>query len=47
MDMGNWQMVVRAIDGSEHVVPIPIRICEVSREARFAVGELTVCRRKA
>ena len=23
---GNWQMVVRAIDGTEHVVPIPIRI---------------------
>jgi hypothetical protein len=23
---GNWQMIVRAIDGTEHVVPIPIRI---------------------
>lgn len=23
---GNWQMIVRAIDGSEHLVPIPIRI---------------------
>ena len=23
---GDWQMVVRAIDGTEHVVPIPIRI---------------------
>ena len=26
MGSGNWQMIVRAIDGSEHVVPIPIRI---------------------
>ncbi len=24
--VGDWQMIVRAIDGSEHVVPIPIRI---------------------
>jgi len=23
---GNWQMIVRAIDGTQHVVPIPIRI---------------------
>jgi len=23
---GNWQMIVHAIDGTEHVVPIPIRI---------------------
>ena len=23
---GNWQMIVRAIDGTEHIVPIPIRI---------------------
>jgi hypothetical protein len=26
MGSGNWQMIVRAIDGSEHVVAIPIRI---------------------
>jgi hypothetical protein len=26
MGSGNWQMIVRAIDGSEHLVPIPIRI---------------------
>jgi len=23
---GNWQMILRAIDGTEHIVPIPIRI---------------------
>ena len=23
---GNWQMIVRAIDGSEYVVPVPIRV---------------------
>jgi hypothetical protein len=23
---GDWQMILRAIDGTEHVVPIPIRI---------------------
>ena len=26
MSSGNWQMIVRAVDGTEHVVPIPISV---------------------
>ena len=26
MRSGNWQMIVRAIDGTEHLIPIPIRV---------------------
>mgnify|MGYP003288995691 CR=1 FL=1 len=26
LSSGNWQMIVRVIDGTEHVIPIPIRV---------------------